>query len=95
MASSGRFELPSHWERRWDVAFVSAETASETDLPALVAALPYNRLSTAGDLRTPSSTPTLQFFLKLKRTEPHPMALTPSRRTGARSLMVLALSCFP
>jgi RNA polymerase sigma-70 factor, ECF subfamily len=38
MASSGRFELPSHWERGWDVAFVSAESTSETDLTALVAA---------------------------------------------------------
>jgi RNA polymerase sigma-70 factor (ECF subfamily) len=36
MASSGRLELPSHWERHWDVAFVSEETASETDLAALV-----------------------------------------------------------
>jgi RNA polymerase sigma-70 factor (ECF subfamily) len=27
----------SHWERGWDVAFVSEETASETDLTALVA----------------------------------------------------------
>jgi len=36
MASSGRLELPSHWERQWDVAFVSAETTSETDLTALV-----------------------------------------------------------
>lgn len=26
----------SHWERDWDVAFVSAETTSETDLTALV-----------------------------------------------------------
>jgi len=26
----------SHWERGWDVAFVSAETTSETDLTALV-----------------------------------------------------------
>jgi len=36
MASSGRLDLPSHWERQWDVAFVSAETTSETDLTALV-----------------------------------------------------------
>jgi RNA polymerase sigma-70 factor (ECF subfamily) len=36
MASSGRLELPSHWERHWDVTFVSEETASETDLAALV-----------------------------------------------------------
>jgi RNA polymerase sigma-70 factor (ECF subfamily) len=36
MASSGRLDLPSHWERHWDVAFVSEETASETDLAALV-----------------------------------------------------------
>jgi len=36
MASSGRLDLPSHWERHWDVAFVSAETTSETDLTALV-----------------------------------------------------------
>ena len=36
MASSGRLELPSHWERQWDVAFVSVDTASETDIPALV-----------------------------------------------------------
>jgi RNA polymerase sigma-70 factor (ECF subfamily) len=28
----------SHWERGWDVAFVSAETTSETDLTALVQA---------------------------------------------------------
>ena len=28
----------SHWERGWDVAFVSAETASETDVTALVQA---------------------------------------------------------
>ncbi len=27
MASSGRLELPSHWERDWDVAFVSAQLA--------------------------------------------------------------------
>jgi RNA polymerase sigma-70 factor (ECF subfamily) len=38
MASSGRLELPSHWERQWDVAFVSAETPSETDITALVQA---------------------------------------------------------
>ena len=36
MGSSGRLELPSHWERHWDVAFVSAETTSETDITALV-----------------------------------------------------------
>ena len=36
MASSGRLELPSHWERYWDVALVSAETTSETDITALV-----------------------------------------------------------
>ena len=36
MASSGRLDLPSYWERHWDVAFVSAETTSETDLTALV-----------------------------------------------------------
>jgi RNA polymerase sigma-70 factor (ECF subfamily) len=36
MASSGRLDLPSHWERQWDVAFVSAEKPSETDLTALV-----------------------------------------------------------
>jgi len=36
MASSGRWELPSHWGRDCDVAFVSAETTSETDLTALV-----------------------------------------------------------
>jgi RNA polymerase sigma-70 factor (ECF subfamily) len=35
MASS-RWEMHSHWERGWDVAFVSAETTSETDLTALV-----------------------------------------------------------
>jgi RNA polymerase sigma-70 factor (ECF subfamily) len=28
----------SHWERGWDVAFVSAETTTETDLTTLVAA---------------------------------------------------------
>ena len=38
MASSGRLDLPSHWERHWDVAFVSAETPSETDITALVQA---------------------------------------------------------
>ena len=38
MASSGRLDLPSHWERQWDVAFVSAETTTETDLTALVQA---------------------------------------------------------
>ena len=41
MASSGRLELPSHWERHWDVAFVSAETSTETrqtDVTALVQA---------------------------------------------------------
>jgi len=36
MGSSGRLELPSHWERYWDVALVSAETTSETDITALV-----------------------------------------------------------
>jgi RNA polymerase sigma-70 factor, ECF subfamily len=36
MASSGRLDLPSHWERQWDVAFVSAEKPSETDVTALV-----------------------------------------------------------
>jgi RNA polymerase sigma-70 factor (ECF subfamily) len=30
MALSGRLELPSHWERHWDVALVSAETTTET-----------------------------------------------------------------
>src|ERR1700684_182221 len=36
MASS-RWELHSHWERGSNVAFVSEEIASETDLTALVA----------------------------------------------------------
>ena len=36
MASSSRLDLPSPWERGWDVAFVSEEIASETDIPALV-----------------------------------------------------------
>jgi RNA polymerase sigma-70 factor (ECF subfamily) len=36
MASSGRLDFPSHWERHWDVAFVSADTPTETALTALV-----------------------------------------------------------